>query len=276
MSDCTARLTDRGEPELAQFVQTVRDLNGPVVLGPGSRIEGGQRLFGSFDSAVRSYSENASIGTAQIGEFVNEMAVACALADDATLSGPISYEPDFLPSGRRIDFAATGGQGAVFIEVKTIRPRSPDTEQKWDQYRNRIECHTGGTQFVVQKEWMGASIYADAFSARSKFLQYAIDFEERLAEALKARNGHGILVFCGTGFEWSLDQLEDFADFYFTGDHRQDDTFADMETHHLTGKGISLQRNISGFAYLERAWTSPAKRKLRCQVRGPKQFGMKV
>jgi hypothetical protein len=60
-------------------------------------------------------------------------------------------------------------------------------------------------------------------------------------------------VFCGTAWGWHRSHLEDFADFYRTGKHREDEAFADMEAADLrSGRKPPLQHNIAGFGFLKR------------------------
>ena len=96
-------------------------------------------------------------------------------------------------------------------------------------------------RFILEKEWMGGAIYGNVFASRSHFLDYTLDFETRLAVAQAIKPGHGILIFCGTGFAWHKSNLEDFADFYMTGTHRGDDPFALMEQHHVKEEEIKLR-----------------------------------
>jgi hypothetical protein len=52
---------------------------------------------------------------------------------------------------------------------------------------------------------------------------------------------------------WHRSHLEDFADFYHTGEHREDDAFADMEAADLrSGRQPPLLRNIAAFGFLKR------------------------
>jgi hypothetical protein len=57
----------------------------------------------------------------------------------------------------------------------------------------------------------------------------------------------GVLVFCGMGFAWHKCNLEDFANFYLTGAHRNDDLFALMKAHNMKQKGIELLRKHRPF-----------------------------
>jgi hypothetical protein len=199
--------------------------------------------------------------------------VAKVLAEDPNLKGTIEYEPALLPNGRRIDFVADRGDDNLYVEVKTVRPRTADTEEAWNKYRDRSKHHPKNVQFITKKEWMGGAIYGNVFTSRSRFLDYTLDFEVRLAAAKAIKPGPGVLVFCGNGFAWRLSDLEDFADFYRTGVHRADDPFALMEQHDIEKKGVQLLRNVDHFACLRRPIEQARAEKFTYPVRGP-QFGM--
>lgn len=81
-----------------------------------------------------------------------------------------------------------------------------------------------------------------------------------------------MLVFCGTGMEWHRSELEDFADFYRTGRHRQDDPFAAMEAEALRNSGNPLQRNIAAFGFLRRHMPGTTAEEWIPDVRGPTCF----
>ena len=49
-----------------------------------------------------------------------------------------------------------------------------------------------------------------------------------------------------------IDELEDFADYYRTGQHRGDDPFASMEQHSIEQTGDKLSRTLDGFAAMMR------------------------
>ena len=79
------------------------------------------------------------------------------------------------------------------------------------------------------------------------------------------------MAFCGNGFDWSRDELEDFVAFYSSGRHRSDDTFADIEAHAIREKGVTLARTISQFAYLERAAVAIEPSEWSWHVRAPEE-----
>lgn len=114
-----------------------------------------------------------------------------------------------------------------------MHPDTADTEAAWELYLKRRKRHPENADFIVHKDWMGGQLYGNTFASRSKFLEYALDFEDRLAEAKNKVSGPALLVFCNNGIRWHRSNLEDFADYYHFGRHRRDDPFALMEKHHI-------------------------------------------
>lgn len=245
-----------------------------VHRGPASRIVDGERVWTQFQAAADAARMGHEGADRQLRDRINELATAKFLADDGTITGNIAYEPDILPSGRKIDFVVVRPENRdrLYVEVKSVYPETLDTDATWDRYLQLREYHPENVSFVVAKDWMGGMIYGNTFAARSKFLDYSLAFEERLAEAKQEVPGPGILVFCGSGFHWRVSDLEDFADFYHSGRHRADDPFARMEQHEVESKRLELQRNIDHFAFLKRATCRAKFTRIHFPVAGP-EFG---
>ncbi len=166
----------------------------------------------------------------RLTEVANEIAVAAELLEDKNLKDcKLEYEPDILSDGRKIDFVVDRGKDNLYVEVKTVRPKTVDSEEAWQKYLRLKKYHPETVDYVVTREGMGGAIHGNEYASRSRFLEYTTEFESRLTEAKKKRPGVGVLVFCGNGFAWRLTSLEDFADFYRTGFHREDDAFGPME-----------------------------------------------
>lgn len=201
------------------------------------------------------------------------MAAAAVLLGDASLAGAaVAYEAPIADVTSLIDFTASwpGGR-TLYVEVKTVHPRTEDTDTSWANYEKRSGLHPEHVDYIVHKDWLGGQIYGDSFSARGSFMTYARQFEERLAAACAVRPGEGVLLVCGTGFPWHLSELEDFADFYRLGAHREDDPFAAMEAHALGERSIELRRNIAEFAYIMRPMDRLTPKSWFSKVQGPLQ-----
>jgi hypothetical protein len=259
--------------EVKQHIAAVKTYYAPIILGTNSRLEGGANLWRQFTDAVTSYTrDKVTFGT--VYERINELAIAdILLVDQSLLPCRIHYEPPIASDGRRIDFVVPNAAGGtLYIEVKTVRPTQGDTEQNWQRYEKRRKLHTANTDYLVAREYLGAEIYSDSFASRSKFMEYTRDFESRLADASRVQPGRGVLAFCGTEMEWNRSELEDFADFYRNGRHRQDDPFAAMEAASLRAVGEPLQRNIAAFCFLKRPMDRTTGKKWIPNVRGPALF----
>jgi large subunit ribosomal protein L30 len=254
--------------ELEKLADAVRGLyREPIMAG----IIRGDALWAQFEEAVEACRKDPKGDDRALTERINELAVAKLLIDDPTVTGPITYEPE-LPDGRRIDFVVDRGSDNLYIEVKTVRPRTADTDDAWRKFVDRSKHHPENVNFLVEKEWMGGAIYGNVFASRAHFMDYALEFESRLAAAKAQKGGPGCLIFCGTGFAWHLSNLEDFADFYHDGVHRADDPFGPMEKDSMQRKGIELARNIDHFAFLRRHVEVPKMEQFHYPVRGPKFF----
>jgi len=136
--------------------------------------------------------------------------------------------------------------------VKTIKPEDID---RWDQCeRAREEGWFPDNVIVsISKGWLGGEICHGWFAARARMLHHSVELEVKIAEArLGGARTLFSLAFCGDGFYWRQDLLEDFVSFYATGAYRGDDSFSQIEQNCMTVKNISLARMISRFAYFRR------------------------
>jgi hypothetical protein len=129
--------------ELDYFVEAVRAEYHELIT---TRILRGDVLWAQFEEAGASCRTDPKGDDRQITEKVNELAVAKVLLDDETITGPLTYEPDFLPDGRKIDFVVDRGKDNLYVEVKTVRPRTADTEEAWQKFSTRRKHHPGQRQ----------------------------------------------------------------------------------------------------------------------------------
>lgn len=254
------------------LIDAARSIYKDVVTGKDSRITRGNILWDLFEGAADACRADGKVAERQLAERINELAVAKVLAEDTGLRSSIAYEPDLLPDGRKIDFVADRGKDNAYIEVKTVHPDTADNEAAWDNYTKRSKLHPPNANFIVKKDWMGGKLYGNTFASRSRFLEYTLDFETRLAAAKSIRSGPGLLVFCGNGVRWHRSNLEDFADYYHAGKHRQDDPFALMEQHHIETEKLQILRNVDNFGCVRRRWEEAPITDFVWPVRGP-SFG---
>jgi hypothetical protein len=116
-----------------------------TVAAKGGRIERGGILWDQFERAIDACRVDPKAGDRQLAERLNELAVAKLLADDKGLPGPITYEPDVLPSKRKIDFVADRLRDNLYIEVAALAggllsygPDQIDVVQRSASYLDRI------------------------------------------------------------------------------------------------------------------------------------------
>ena len=256
--------------ELDIFVEEVVTEYRDILTGDGSRVVRGAELWKRFKPAVDECHAGYGRNDGHLIECVNEMAVAKALVEDAALaSARIEYEPNLLADGRKIDFVVDRGKDYLYVEVKTVRPKTKATAEAYQKYEERRKRHPKNVDFVVDPRWEGGAVYGDSFASRAHFLEYTMAFEERLEAAKLVQPGPGVLVFCGNGFAWNNADLEDWADFYFLGKHRADDHFGPMERHHIKTTGIKLKRNVDHFAWLKRPFDRASITELVFPICGP-------
>lgn len=120
-----------------QLIEGARETYQEIVAGKDSRITRGTVLWDLFEGAAEACKADSTLAERQLAERINELAVAKVLAEDKGLKGPITYEPDLPPDGRKIDFVADRGRDNAYIEVKTVHPDIADTEVAWDNYVKR-------------------------------------------------------------------------------------------------------------------------------------------
>lgn len=91
------------EDDIKELVEGAEEVYKPIIVGANSRIERGSELWDQFESASLACARFGAAGERQLHEKINELATAKMLVEDPTIVHPISYEPNFLPSGRKID-----------------------------------------------------------------------------------------------------------------------------------------------------------------------------
>jgi hypothetical protein len=234
-----------------------------------SRLIGFPRLLGRFDEAWHAWSEKLVPDARQITETVNELLIAKRFLQDR-LCASVEYEPSLDGSKKTIDFLFRTTDGdRIFYDAKTIHPTDKDTLRRYERAK-REGWFAPGTHLILDEAGQGGLLAHHQFATREKFRDHTLELEEKIRHVSNQQDGHTYfrMVFCGDGFRWHRDHLEDFADVYFTGQSRWDH-FAAMEAHYLTEKGLTLERTILGFCYFERGPRLPEPTDFRCDVRGP-------
>ena len=224
-----------------------------------------------FDSEANALSrEQSDKFIREATELVNEMCVAQKILTSSRQEvTQLDYEPPLPCTRRTIDFRSAAADGKVtWWDVKTVHPEGKDV---WGKYVDHMRCKLLHG-LTLDKNGFGGEFYHKYYASRDKFLKYTLELEEKIANSGKAGKDKFVMVFCGNRWDWELDDLEDFADFYFTGYHRYDDHFAEMEEYYIKEKNISLSRTINRFCYLRRAVAETEPDEWVQDVRGPR-FG---
>jgi hypothetical protein len=125
---------------------------------------------------------------------------------------------------------------------------------------------------IVDRNFCGAAIGHQLIKARWSLIQRTVELEARMALLTQAEKGPVRLLVCNEG-AWHEDDLEDFADFYFSGRFRPDDWAQNAIARYMAERNFAFQRSLAGFCYLERRHDETLARRFSVDVRGPKRFG---
>jgi hypothetical protein len=218
----------------------------------------GSELFPTYTKLTSQWASlefrkcNMEQDLRRLMELCNEISIAnIILSDQIAQCRLLEYEIPLSNGGTTIDYLIHYDSYRLFCDVKTIHPQSIDS---WESYVKFVDKDYFPEKVTVdlQKEYMGGEIWHDMSASRSHMLDYSIEYEKKISKCGDYTKTLFMLTFCGNGYDWSLDELEDFADFYHTGVHNSDDPFAKAEFFNMQQKGIRLERNINYFCYHER------------------------
>ena len=241
------------------FVEEIRSDLGATVETESDRFPSRSRLLTRFDESATRLLENGLEALDAFQESHNEVCTAVAILEDPAepRCAKLDYEPSMNRCDKRFDFRVDFGQhgGAVWVEVKTIHPKAKDA---WDGYTAAVNARhfPDNAELILDDSWLGGELFHKYFSARTKILSYTLDTEEKVAQCLQAASETVCLVFFSNGFDWHIEDLEDFLYFYRHGKHYDGDHFRLMEEHHIAHRNISLRRNIDHFGYFKRPSTA--------------------
>jgi len=227
------------------------------------------RLLANFNDACSAWDKRMVRDARQITETVNELIIAKRFLQDEQCAR-VEYEPHLQGSSKTIDFLFHSSEGhRIFYEVKTVHPEDRDSWERYEKAK-RAGWFASGTNLTLDREWEGGSLAHQQFAVRERFLEHSLELEGKIQHVANRVDGRTYfrMVFCGDRFRWHRDQLEDFADTYFTGRSAWDH-FATMEAHYLKENGLTVKKTIHGFCYFERGPRVPEPTNFECDVRGP-------
>lgn len=219
-----------------------------------SRFKDGARLIERFTQAVAQVLATDRTAFRAVDEAHNELCIAYELLRSSNLRfSYVCYEPRLHHCTKSIDFRAdVDEEKTVFVDVKTLKPQDID---RWNQYEKAVQegWFPKNVEVLLSKDWLGGNLWHNRFASRSRMLEYALELEQKIRECkLASEKTRFVLALCGDRFHWRKDQLEDFVQFYFTGQHRPDDALGKAESRYLIEKGITLARSIWLFACMNR------------------------
>lgn len=241
----------------------------PTLSAGATKLDGCQRLIAKYHPERDAWLNESVEHIRGITAFVNEMCFAMQILGDQKISKAF-YERPLEGTGQTIDFLVTvdGSEARIFYDVKTIQPESLDAWNKHKKFKDSGRF-TLDTELELEEEGLGGEIAHERFASRQKFLDYTLELEGKIRAIPKNDQNYFRLVFCGDGVQWRCDHLEDFADFYFSGQYRPDDALGSMQAHSMVGREIAFDRSIHGFCYFERKRLGLEPKAFRRDVRGP-------
>lgn len=191
-------------------------------------------------------TENETIRR-QIIETLNEICFIHYLS--VNYSGRITYEIITGHSGRSIDIELINDDIILLFDIKTIHPQKID---KWDAFKKAESNGFINGHISLSKNSLGGEFWHSMVSSRDKFVNYAFEYETKIREYTKKKKTIAVMLFCGNGYDWYEDELEDFVEWYKTGLFVESDHFRSMIKHSLKEKKIVFERTIDTFAILYR------------------------
>lgn len=199
----------------------------------------------------------------------NELAAAMAILARSQPDDILRYEPRLAATRKSIDFMVQRSDGSCnWIDFKTVAPDWDDGDASWRRFEAIAEAFPENARLLVQRQRGGAGISGQLLKARWSFVQRTVEAEQKFALLRTDERGPFKLMLCSSG-PWNHDDLEDFADFYRTGQFREDDWCRNAMARYLADEHITFDRTLAGFCYLERRHDEVNARHCVMDVRGP-------
>jgi hypothetical protein len=235
------------------------------------RLVGLSALEQNFDNSVAAWQARGDFRP--VINCGNELAAAAALLPRLAENAQLQYERRLLGTGKSIDFCVQAENGTVeWIDMKTIAPGWQDDADAWARLMQIAVQFPDNAQLIVDRQFGGAAIGLQAMKARWGFVQRTVEFERKLTLLSESEHGPARLLLCSEG-SWHEDDLEDFADFYFTGHFREDDWAQNAVARHMSERNLAFTGTVTGFLFLHRGHDELFARHFSADVRGPSLFG---
>ena len=227
-------------------------------------------LVAKFERSVERWRAGSEIR--QLINDANELAAAAALLNVLKPDDVLRYEPRLSATRKTLDFLIQGQDGSRgWIDMKTVAPVWNNDDDAWKRLVEIAKGFSSNSQLVINRDFCGAAIGGQKLNARWTFVQRTIEVEAKAALLTAQERGPVRLMLCSAG-EWHEDDLEDFSDFYRTGNFRGDDWAQNAVARYMGERSLSFTRVLSGFCYLDRRHDEVEARRLRLDARGPMMF----
>ena len=254
---------------IPQAAKTYQD----ALLGD-QRFVNAKTLLANFDRAAGLWAKRKSNDDVKaLTETANELAAAASILGTLKKDQTLTYERTLTRTRKSIDFVVEGKGGPVlWIDVKTVAPEWVSTDREWERFEAIRAQLPENMHLAVMKEYGGAGIGGQMLKSCWSLYQRAAEIEAKADELSGDEKAPVTVLFCGSGFAWHVDTLEDFSDFYRNGRFRKDDWAANMLMRYMVERRIEFKRSLAGFHYLEMKQFEVEPREFIMYVSGPR-FG---
>jgi len=236
-----------------------------------TRFAGAKAMVGRFEDCVARWHKGGNFRS--VINDGNELSAAAAILDDMRSQDRLLYEPKLVQTPKSIDFCVVWADGArSWIDMKTVAPQWKNDTAAWEQFSRIANDFPDNAALIVDRAFCGAALGTQFLKARWSLIQRTIELEAKMALLTPAEKGPVRLLVCNEG-AWHEDDLEDFADLYFSGHFRADDWAKNAVARYLAERNLTFQRSLAGFCYLERRHDETSARRFTVDVRGPRLFG---
>ncbi|HEY2034456.1 MAG TPA: hypothetical protein VGH02_12290 [Rhizomicrobium sp.] len=236
-----------------------------------ARFVGAGIMVRRFDEDVARWRKNGSFRS--VINDGNELSAALAILDDMRPQDQLLYEPKLAQTRKSIDFCVMWADGArSWIDMKTVAPQWKNDAAAWEQFSRIARDFPDNATLIVDRDFCGAALGTQFLKARWSLIQRTIELEAKVALLTPAEKGSVRLLVCNEG-AWHEDDLEDFADLYFSGHFRADDWAQNAIARYMTERNLAFRRTLAGFCYLERHHDETSAGRFTVDVRGPRFYG---
>jgi len=243
-------------------------------LAKDSRFSDANAMAQRFEAAVSRWRKSNDFRP--VINDANELCAAVEVLNDLRPTDRLLYEPRLSATPKTIDFGVEWADGGrSWIDMKTVAPGWQDDDAAWDRIQQITAALPANAHLIVHRDHAGAALGGQMIKARWSFIQRAVELEAKIALLTDAERGPVRLLLCSEG-AWHRDDLEDFADFYRTGNFRADDWAQNAIARYVAERGVTFDRSIAGFCYLERRHDEVGARTFTIDVKGPQMFGPSV